>query len=103
MTVQEGLAQLAETEERAFQNMRDALSRWYQYGGRCLRDIEWAIQDKNPSGIKCCVCACFRCDDSGDINVVNPWGDLAAILRLVGKQAQVVENCRRIRQRIQNR
>ena len=43
MTTQEGLAQLAEAEERAYQNMRYALARWYQYGGRWLSGIELAI------------------------------------------------------------
>lgn len=101
MTVQEGLAQLAETEERAFQNMRNALSKWYQYGGRWLSGIELAITAKDPGRIKGCVCACFRCDDTGDINIVNPYGDLAAILWLIVSQARVVENCRGIRKRIQ--
>lgn len=101
MTVQEGLAQLDETEERAFQNMRNALSKWYQYGGRWLSGIELAIAAKDPSQIKACVCACFRCDDTGDINVVNQHGDLATILRLIVNQTQVVKNCRKIRKRIQ--
>ena len=101
MTAQKGLAQLAETEERAYQNMRYALARWYQYGGRWLSGIELAIAAKDTGRIKGCVCACLHCDDTGDINVVNPHGDLAVILRLIANQAQVVENCHRIRKRIQ--
>lgn len=103
MTVQEGLASLADSEEKAFRNMRNALSRWYQFGGKYLCGIEWAIEAKDPGRIKGEVCACFRADESGAINVVNPWGELAAILRIIRNQAQVVENYRRLRQKIQNK
>lgn len=99
MALTEGLALLNETEERAFRNMDYAITYWASYGLR-LSGIELAVAARGPARIQARACACFRCDDSGDRNIVNPDGILAGKLRLIMQQAQVVTNCRRLREKI---